>query len=407
MLFSFKRSLVPLASFFLAAFLLTSSTFAENLIVEMIDGTIHKGEKVKDADKVLIINITGQKIPLQKKLIKNVTIAKTPEEIYIEKRLDIKDDDFNARMSLAYSMNDIKAYAIAKRELDAILKDKPGHGPAKRLLKVINTRLAMQQHKAAQATKTAKNKPETAEKPKPNSRSKNQIERSQLISDEDMNLIRLWELPADLDAYKPRIKIPRENIDKLFEKYNAEEAVPKGKRERSRFYGKKGYKQIDLFFELGARELYRGIEIFDDPPAFKYWRQKLNASYASKYFKKYFNNTTIPGLILFDRRPHDELEAYSNFFILTQLERDGMPLINRADPEKSILFQWGLPRDVAEYPAPKVTGWRPFFRGKEDQRFIDAIYWIKGLYQELPVPDYGVKYSPHSPASPKPTPNNN
>ena len=79
-------------------------------------------------------------------------------------------------------------------------------------------------------------------------------------------------------------------------------------------------------------------------------------------------------------------EAYTNFFLLDRSALEGMLMIDRAQPIKSLLLQWGLPRESATFPAPDIEGWRPFFNGLEDPTFLQYLKWIESLCVFCSVP---------------------
>ena len=67
-------------------------------------------------------------------------------------------------------------------------------------------------------------------------------------------------------------------------------------------------------------------------------------------------------------------------------------MIDRDYPEKSLLLQWGLPRDIAKYPAPEdLKRWRPSFTNTKSRQYQLILKWIDSLYD--PAPNYEVKYS--------------
>ncbi|QQE11727.1 hypothetical protein JD969_19965 [Planctomycetota bacterium] len=396
------RSILPLfLLLFVTTLLLTSNLAAQQLIVTMNDGKVYTGEKKGQSSKVLVINIAGQNVKLNAKNIKSIEIAQSPLEIYAEKSAKLEDNDLGSRMGLLYDMYDLKAYSLVKNELNKLLSKYPEHGPAKRLLKVTNTQLEMLGREANKQSENAtSSKPQHTSKPtankakKPKRLSKMEIELKDLISESDLSLIRLWELPADILVAKPRVKVPRKTIELLIKNYSDNEEIPRGKVSQARLFGYSGYKKLDVIFKVGARDLYRGITVVDDPPAMTYWRKTLNPSYISNYFENHFNDSHVPGLKLFNRRPNLERESYTNFLVLSRLEIDGHPFINRTVPEESLLFQWGLPRKDAKYPAPEVENWKPYFKSPYDKRFKDAAKWAEGLFQSIPDTGYGIKYTP-------------
>ena len=100
----------------------------------------------------------------------------------------------------------------------------------------------------------------------------------------------------------------------------------------------------------------------------------------------------MPGLDLFNARPDDEAEAYTNFFLLSRFTHEGKAMIDRDRPELSLLLQWGLEREAAKFPAPDVEGWRPRFRSPEDGDYRRLVDWIDSLFDN--DPGYGITYPP-------------
>ncbi|MEO1236045.1 MAG: hypothetical protein AAFX76_04580, partial [Planctomycetota bacterium] len=179
-------------------------------------------------------------------------------------------------------------------------------------------------------------------------------------------------------------------LDMFLERYSDHALVPAGRRDRAAFKRQNGREQLELFFQVQARDLYDRVDISPTPAPLDRFRRSVNPDYVARYFAPTFGQGAVPGLTLFNRRPRLEAEALTNFYLLTRFSNGGDPMINRADPEQSLLLQWGLPREDARFPAPDVDGWRPAFRSSDDAEFRRYAEWIASLYpEEL---DYGIRY---------------
>jgi len=84
--------------------------------------------------------------------------------------------------------------------------------------------------------------------------------------------------------------------------------------------------------------------------------------------------------------------TYTNFLTLQtfhqNVDKIQQPLVNREFPEKSLLLQYMLPRNVAETPHPDVQNFKPVVKTKNDVRFQTTVEWIRMLSSV--VPDYGI-----------------
>jgi hypothetical protein len=82
-------------------------------------------------------------------------------------------------------------------------------------------------------------------------------------------------------------------------------------------------------------------------------------------------------------------QQYTNFFILTQYANADGPMVDRANPDKSLLFQYALPWVNAAAPHPKVDIRK--LSGPNDSRVRTLFQWINSL--AFPKPIYDLKYT--------------
>jgi len=228
-----------------------------------------------------------------------------------------------------------------------------------------------------------------------------------VLSDDEINLIQVYEL--DLDD-EPRVRIGRDVLEKFLEDpaYADRDGMPRGRDEVRAFMRAEGHQQLGLFFEMRAREYYGEARVQDAPPALRNF-ERLNTRYITQYFARHFANRDLGEdvAIAFRGQPIEQIPllgrgrdskaiAYTNFYILSQLTINGIPVIDRDNPEESLLVQWGMPRVDARFDAPDVDGWQPQFRGggEEDARLDEVLDWISSLHKFNQGSTYGVEYLP-------------
>ena len=373
-----------------------SSVWATQAIVVFNDGRELRGEIVSRTNELVQLKIGDITTPIAMSNIKEIKELGSVEEQYKERRAKLKDDDLNGRYELAYWLFDQKAYQLASNELIDLKRRFPDDDRVELLLKVVQERMKMRESppstsgsgtapvSSASGDKDKSSASTADDKAKPNAKAK--PDEVKLLTDDQINLIKVWELPADFAKSRPPIQIPREVIQEVLQRYSDDPLTPKGAANQQKLVRSPGYVQLEFLFRLRAREYYGQAKIRREPPNMIEFRQIINPRYVIPYFKRYFGDGQIPGLQLVDGRT--EAEAYTNFFNLQDFFYQGRPLIDRLSPKDSLLLQWGLKRDEASYPAPDVEGWRPRFNNMEDPNFQRYVKWIESLTDN---PDYGIR----------------
>ena len=211
-----------------------------------------------------------------------------------------------------------------------------------------------------------------------------------MLSDEDMNLIEVYEVHLDTEP-PPRIDIPKEALRKFLEDFKEDDRVPRGKTEEEEFLRADGKDQLALMFKVRARDFYKDVKVRSQIESLREWGS-IHRQYVLGFFQPNFGSGQVKGLYLFGQGRDRHRIEMTNFYILTQVQIDGKPLIDRFNPAESLLLQWGLPREEAKFPAPDVKGWRPQFRNTEDKRFEEMVKWVESLIRENQGSEYGIKY---------------
>lgn len=215
-----------------------------------------------------------------------------------------------------------------------------------------------------------------------------------LLTDDDIDLLRVYEVQMrDAEGNPPDVRVPRAVMREVFDKYRDSDLIPRGRSEQAKFLRADGHEQLQLLFKLRAREYYKDVRIVSPVKALRDW-QKIHRTYVQGYFAEHFGGADVPGLTLVPRMRDESRVAMTNFYILTQTQIDGKPMIDRFNPAESLLLQWGLPRAEAKFAAPQgIERWQPYFKNTEDERFVDAVKWIESLVAVNQGSDYGIDYS--------------
>jgi hypothetical protein len=92
---------------------------------------------------------------------------------------------------------------------------------------------------------------------------------------------------------------------------------------------------------------------------------------------------------------------YTNFYTLaTYVTKDGERVINRDDPRKSLLLQYGLPKGVAAVPHPGNVRMPRTLGTEKSPEFVGMVEWVRSL--TFPTPVYRLPGLPAAGTEPAP-----
>lgn len=381
-----------MASRLLAVFVclagVTPPLFADVAVVTLADGRRLEGELVEQNEQRVVLRISGIDTPLSRDEIRSIDVQPSIEDEYRQRKAALEPGDLNGRYDLAFWLFQRERYDLAAREVEELLQLAPEAERVQTLAAAIQSRRTMADNQPA--TQGGR-KPQDGPGQEPAA-----ADGPPLLDQQQINLIKVWELPTDLSQTQARIRVPRQVLEQAFAEFGGVAVVPASEEARRQLLRASSQEQMAFLFALGAAEpearvLYRGVEITGDPEAITNFRRAVYGNYIQRYFRRLFGSGQIPGFELVGSQPNTTAEVYTNFYILSQTIIGGHPMIDRQSPTNSLLLQWGLPREVALLPAPQVEGWRPFFAGPEDPAFERIAAWIESLYQDSSI-DYGIDY---------------
>ncbi len=369
------------------------SSVAQECVVTFLNGRTITGILMKSDEESVVLRINNIDTTYRRARLASVKFLPSVETRYRTFRKALPDNDIEGRLLLVDWLRDRRAYELAVEELTSILVDDPNNPEAKLLKTWLEQHLKLAQKKAV----------EPEESTTRIARSRRAQERLPTLSQEQINLIRVYEI--DL-TNPPRLKVDDSTIRTLMRE--SPDDFPADQAVRAQILKGSDLEKLKLLFRQKARDLYSEINVLEDPESMQLFRQSVagkNGWLSNGCATARCHGGPDAGdFKLIGTKPNSTETVYTNFLILERYGlRDGSTLINYQDPARSPLLQMGLPRKKSLYPHPEVDAtkfgrdWRPVFRSASSTNFERTLDWMRSMY--TPRPDYGIEYPPPSPES--------
>jgi sRNA-binding regulator protein Hfq len=217
------------------------------------------------------------------------------------------------------------------------------------------------------------------------------------LSDEDIQRLKIGELRLDGPPENLRVRFARkgkqrdlsaEVLDELRQRPDFrpewEEVLLRGSPSE----------KLQLIVRTTDAEHVDRIAIENDPAVFATFRRRVlplvdrgcarsgcHAGHAARVFR-------FP-----TGSPSSDTYVYTTFVLLDQMKTADGPLLDRDDPEGSVLLRYMLPQKGDETGHPPVSHGPAFqaaIRDRDDRLYATVLDWINGL--RMPHPDYGLTY---------------
>jgi hypothetical protein len=353
------------------------------------DGRVIVGALVEDGYEHVEVEVAGIQTKYAREAVTAVYPYPTDRELYERFRTTLEPDQYGARYTLSLWLYNKKMYPEARTELESLL-EATNHYEAKRLLTEVSAQLALME-----GTTAPKDAPESRG-PANDQRTASGVLGAALLSDAEVNLIRVYELDT---ANPPLVQVSPELIDTMLEKYADSALIPAKSAERTAFKTKEPIEIVKTLFALKARELYKDIEVLGDPESIALMRQSVHPWLIGNCATSKCHGGADAGrFFLHNRKVNDPNVVYTNLLILQRTRLDSLPLIDAEKPTDSLIFQYALPKTEARRPHPEVRGWSPVLtnsRKNLQEKFVD---WVRAM--RMPRGDYPIEYTPPALRSP-------
>ena len=342
--------------------------------VYLHDGRVIRGVIVKNELEEVILSLHGIHISFAGDDVNTVIPDRPFEQVYVEllERLDLDNEKHLESLILWLLKRDKPK--IAEAHLQATTST---HPTINRLQMTVRARLG---------TKTTT----------PQSKDTNQISHEvasrvlgKLLSDEEVNLIRVYEI--DLND-PPALVISPQTRQRFINLYGSNPIFPPDIRKK--ICTLSDLEVFKLMRALNAKELYDEVFVVEEPRSLANFRQYVHDTWlVNRCGTLMCHGGYDSGRFLIRTEPRYKASSrYANLLMLDRLVVDTRwPLLNYENPERSLIIQYALPRNEALKPHPETPLWEPAMRLQRNNSYDSTIRWIKSMRQ-LPRPNYPIEF---------------
>ena len=382
-------------------------------MIQMRDGSIVRGEILKDSFEGVEFRADSIKGNVPREQVYRVILEMDFDTRYRRIKATILPEEHGRRVALARWLAGQGRLDLGITELEELLAEADSEA-ARELLRDLNARLALEKavaerkrrdeerrraaapDQAANDTPAApaedpspEDSPSAADRPRGGMPSTRDLLPDNLITDEDVNLIRVYEIDF---RDPPRILVQPEGIRQMILRYGSSDLVPTSTEARNALFTAPAIRLVRMLFDLRARDLYRYIEVQEDPASIARFRTRVHNSWllGNCATSRCHGGVKAGSFFLHTGKASDARIRYTNLLTLLNTSVDGKPMVNFQDPPDSLLVQYGMQRNLAKYPHPDVPGWKPVFNRGTPQLLADTLEWIRGMHQ--PRPEYPVAF---------------
>ena len=379
-------------------------------VVKTPDGATYQGDVTTSDTSVTVTNKNGIETTLDRRNVASIEYLASPAEEFQQRISQLKPDDVDGRIQLARWAYDNRQYALARDALDAALKIDPNNRAATDMLDTVQRQVRLERNtgnSGAGSTTNASGQPAAVpngasggggapaaeEAPQPRQ------EGEKFLSPEQINTIRQSEWNRSDARVRARLK---GDVKKRYIDYAAA---------NTRDFN--AMNVIDQAWEIltkGTPEMRKDVEVLTDPAALmEFRRPNVQGKILAGCATAGCHGTGGAGGFQLYSAGENEAVAYTNFYILQQYRKniDGVErkMIDRANPESSLLIQFGLPAELAETDHPAVGNYSGIFRNRSDPTYNAIVNWM-GKSLALIEPNYEIEFKPPTtqPATTAPAP---
>jgi len=291
----------------------------------------------------------------------------------------LRADDLVGHFTLAEWLRDHEQYELLIAQCKYILELDPNHRNAQLLLEVAEE--GVRQAEELEAAR-ARERPRLAAPPP--------------LSQRDIQILKLCELPLDGDPEPVRVRFKHErgatDLDTLVLR-------DLGSDPQRRELLWEQYRRADTARKLQMILDHTGlkyadrIEILGDPRVFAEFRRKVLPLVKRGCARSGCHGGPGSEVLRLPSRSDREEDVYATFLILDRIVTADGRLLNRTLPEDSTLLSYMLPTADNKHPHPPMSNKRvvPVLRSKRDPNYQMILDWISSL--RLPHPAYPVEYA--------------
>lgn len=337
------------------------------------DGHSYDGDVVEEGDSVEISGVAGFPGPVKvnKANVASLSYAdKVADDVRAAlKKLDAKD--VKSRLELAKVAIQAHAYEAARDVLAEAAAIEPKNVEVSELMLQVTPHLPLPATKPATVPTTVPVSPD--KQPPVAAMAKRQV------TPAEINVIRQCEWRGEDDA-AVKIQIKPDVKKKFLDSYP--DMTP------AEFNRMTANQQAALILAKGTPAMIGGVQISTDPASVAEFKKSVNQIVVHNCATQCHSGTKAGTFTLVPSLTNAGI--YTNFLMLQQHAAGGAgaPLVDRVNPDASMLLQYMLDPALTTTPHPPVKDFRPPVRSKNDPRYQTVLHWIQSLNPI--VPHYGI-----------------
>jgi hypothetical protein len=351
--------------------LLVSTLLARPGIVKTRDGQTIAGDVTEQRDQI-VVDSRGIHTAIDRDNLSSITYSDTLEQETRKRLARLTPYDVAGRVELAQWLFERKAYDLSMNILDGAAAIQPRNEDVIAMRRTVQRQILLDESEARKHAPiqlaAADNRPPAGTtpgraEPAPASGA------GRLLTPEEINQVKQTEWQEG--QWQVRVTFKGD----VRHKYVASSGV-----EANTFNRLPPAQQAWTILKKGTPEMRKDVILTNDPPVMTTFKRVQQCHSGNKAQGNFSLNFPASG----------EAQTYTNFLILQNYQAKvgdrQYSMIDRTQPDASLLVQFALPPDIGQPPHPKATNYKGAVHSKADARLKQAIDWISSLN---PVtPDY-------------------
>lgn len=291
------------------------------------------------------------------------------EDEYKRRVRALADDDLSGHYQLALWCKEQEAYKLLRRQCNHILQRNPKHQQARLLRKLAEQKLD------AEGGDDRDNRGKGA----------NQGALGRILDKADIQKLRRTELHLDRRE-RVAVRFKKTVLKDFFDEYRDSAELKEATQDKP-FVRLPPPEKAQVILRVAPESYGQQVEIVSDPQRFVDFERKVLPVVLENCATSACHGTHGVGRFrLYNDKVMPTRLVYTNYLIMHEFTQDGERVIDRHDPERSLILRYGLGSGDPKGGHP-VRIAAPF-SGTNDRKYRAIRDWIETL--SLPAPDYGI-----------------
>jgi len=374
------RLYLGVAVLILVGFFVSAVTAKEG-IVRTKAGLTYQGDVVDEGGDVSV-NVKGIKTTIPRdEIVGEIIYFEDVDQQFADRLAKLDANDTASHIKLARWAFDAQRYDLSRLALEQVLEVEPNNAEAIELLQLLSMQKRLdsksQVGEDARSPQPPRVAPPEGEGPRASGK---------LLTADEINWIRQAEL-TDKDT-NARVRFEKD-VRRTYADRVGEKQVD--------FERRSNIEQVRLILNERDEEMRKLVRVLSDPLPIQEFRRTIQPIILSGCATSSCHGSAGGGGLMLHNPGDSEAATYTNFYILQKYPTVLGPsaagvaasvLIDRTRPTDSLILEYGLAREEANFKHPQVAGFRPVYRSRKDKRFELVEKWITQSLSPL-EPAYG------------------